>query len=82
MNRNNQNKDQKVDKACYFCKNNVLHIDYKDEKLLKRFISSYSKIVSRRRSGVCTKHQRKLANEIKKARVMAILPFIPLNLAK
>jgi len=62
-------------RECYFCKNNIQEIDYKDVQTLRRFISSYSKIVPRKRSGVCSKHQRKLATAIKRARVMAILPF-------
>ena len=51
-------------------------IDYKEGSLLKRFTSSYGKIVPRRRSNVCAKHQRKLALAIKRARNMAILPFV------
>ena len=62
---------------CYFCVNGIKDIDYKDGQLLRRFISSYSKIVPRRRSGVCSKHQRKLANAIKRARYIAILPYLP-----
>lgn len=64
-------------KYCHFCVNSIKDIDYKDGQLLRRFISSYSKIVPKRRSGVCTKHQRKLANAIKIARYMAILPYLP-----
>lgn len=63
-------------KYCYFCVNNVQDIDYKNVNLLRRFISSYSKIVSRKRSGVCAFHQRKLSNAIKRARIMALLPFV------
>jgi len=68
-----------MDKAkyCYFCANGLNDADYKDGQFLRRFISSYSKIVPRRRSGVCAKHQRKLANAIKRARYMAILPYLP-----
>jgi small subunit ribosomal protein S18 len=68
-----------LDKAkyCHFCVNSLKEIDYKDGQLLRRFISSYSKIVPKRRSGVCSKHQRKLANAIKRARYMAILPYLP-----
>jgi small subunit ribosomal protein S18 len=62
-------------KACYFCVSNVKDIDYKDEAVLRKFISSYGKIVPRRRSGVCAKHQRKLALAIKRARILGILPF-------
>ncbi|MFA5029956.1 MAG: 30S ribosomal protein S18 [Patescibacteria group bacterium] len=66
----------KIDKYCFFCANNIKYIDYKDQSTLRRFISSYSKIVPRKRSGVCHKHQQKLAEAIKRARIMAILPFV------
>lgn len=62
-------------KACHFCVNNAVDIDYKDIQTLRRFISSYAKIVPRKRNGVCSKHQRKLAHAIKRARIMALLPF-------
>jgi len=71
------NPDKKAIRPCYFCVNNVDDIDYKDTQLLRRFISSYAKIVPRKRSGVCAKHQRKLAKAIKRARIMALLPFVP-----
>ena len=63
-------------KQCYFCLNNVQDIDYKRTQLLSRFVSSYAKIVARKRSGVCSSHQRRLANAIKQARIMALLPFV------
>ena len=53
----------------------IKDIDYKNVQLLQRFLSSYGKIVPRKRSGVCAKHQRKLANAIKRGRFMALLPF-------
>lgn len=62
-------------KTCYFCMNNNVAIDYKDAQTLRRFTSSYGKIVPRKRSAVCSKHQRKLATSIKRARIMALLPF-------
>lgn len=65
-----------VAKSCYFCVNGFENIDYKDTSLLRRFTSSYAKIMPKRRSGVCTFHQRKMANAIKRARIMALLPFI------
>jgi small subunit ribosomal protein S18 len=61
---------------CYFCVNNIKDIDYKNHQLLQRFTSSYAKIVPRRKSGVCSKHQRKLALSIKRARFMALLPYV------
>lgn len=63
-------------KYCHFCVQHIIEIDYKDISTLKRFISSYSKIVPPRRSNVCAKHQRKLSNAIKRARIMALLPFV------
>ncbi|RJR31212.1 30S ribosomal protein S18 [Candidatus Parcubacteria bacterium] len=63
------------EKSCYFCVNDIADIDYKDVNVLRRFISSYGKIVPRKRSGVCAKHQRKMALAIKRARIMALLPF-------
>ncbi|MFA6215526.1 MAG: 30S ribosomal protein S18 [Patescibacteria group bacterium] len=74
-NNNRQNNTITKPKNCYFCQNNVRDIDYKDVTTIRRFISSYGKIVPRKRNGVCSKHQRKLALAIKRARVMALLPF-------
>lgn len=61
---------------CYFCANAVGEIDYKDTRLLQRFITSYGKISSRKRSGTCASHQRELSQAIKRARFMALLPFV------
>lgn len=63
------------DKYCHFCVNGINNLDYKNWQQLQRFTSSYGKIVPRRRSGVCSKHQRGLAEAIKRARFMALLPF-------
>ena len=62
---------------CFFCIHHVEEPDYKDVQLLGRFVSSYKKIAPTRRSGVCTSHQRKLKIAIKRARVMALMPYIP-----
>lgn len=62
-------------KVCYFCKNKDVVIDYKDVNLMRRFIAESGKIVPRRFSGTCAKHQRKLSTEIKKARQMALIPY-------
>ncbi len=75
MNKKNNSPLQK-EKYCFFCVNNIDYIDYKNQLLLRRFISSYSKIVPRKRNNVCAKHQRKLSEAIKRARIMAILPFV------
>lgn len=66
----------KKEKQCYFCVNNLKDVDYKDANFLRRFINSYGKILPKKRTGSCSKHQRKLATAIKRARVMAILPFV------
>lgn len=62
-------------KVCRFCAEKATTIDYKDTKKLQGFISEAGKILPRRMSGVCAKHQRDLAIAIKRARVMALLPF-------
>jgi small subunit ribosomal protein S18 len=63
-------------KRCRFCKNNAKYIDYKDIKLLERYVTERGKIASRRFSGNCAKHQRLVAGAIKKARFVALLPYI------
>ena len=63
-------------KTCYCCENQVLLIDFKDERLLQRFVSDRGKIVPRRISGACARHQRGLASAIKRARVLGILPYV------
>lgn len=63
-------------KHCYFCLKHLDEIDYKDSEVLRRFVSSYQKILPRRKKGLCAKHQRKLKQAIKRARIMALLPFI------
>lgn len=62
-------------KVCIFCVEHVEDIDYKDVARLRRFITEKGKILPRRMSGVCAKHQRPLATAIKRARVMALLPY-------
>ncbi len=71
----NKNDIINPQKNCYFCVIGAKMIDYKDAQTLRRFTSSYAKILPRRKTGVCAKHQRKLARAIKRARIMAILPF-------
>ncbi len=63
-------------KMCYFTANGITHIDYKDTELLKRFISERGKILPRRVTGTSAKYQRKLTIAIKRARSMALLPFV------
>jgi small subunit ribosomal protein S18 len=67
--------ERKKRKTCRFCENKTLVIDYKDERLLKKFISDRGKIVPRRISGNCAKHQRRVTVAIKRGRHLALLPF-------
>lgn len=67
-------------KTCWFTENKIEFIDFKDEKMLRRFVTERGKIVPRRISGTSAKYQRKLATAIKRARHMAILPFVSDNL--
>jgi len=67
---------KKTPHICQFCHSNVKEINYKDTNTLRRYLSSFGKIVARKRSGVCTWHQRKLAEAIKRGRFMALLPYI------
>lgn len=62
-------------KVCVFCAEKIENIDYKDLAHLRKFISEKGKITPRRMSGVCAKHQRELAEAIKRARIIALLPF-------
>ncbi len=62
-------------KVCTFCADKV-KIDYKDVNRLKKFISERGKILPRRTTGTCAKHQRELTIAIKRAREMALLPFV------
>ncbi len=62
-------------KVCYFCKNNQDVVDYKDVKLLRRYMKESGKIIPKRLNGSCSKHQRMIASAIKRARNIALLPF-------
>ena len=62
-------------KVCVFCQEKVTEIDYKDVNRLKKFVAESGKILPRRMSGTCAKHQRELSTAIKRARVAALLPF-------
>ena len=62
-------------KICRFCADKELKIDYKDAATLRQFITERGKILPRRITGTCAKHQRRLTTAIKQARIMALLPF-------
>lgn len=71
--QNNRTKKVVIEK-CYFCENKSTP-NYKDNLVLRRFITERGKIVPASRSGICSKHQRSLSKEIKKARFMALIPY-------
>ncbi len=69
--------DNKVSnkKHCYFCVNNIEEVDYKDVNTLRGFVNFHNKILPAKRTGTCAWHQRKLTQAIKRARIMALMPF-------
>ena len=69
-------RPRKRRKVCQFCVDKVSYIDYKDTAKLKRFLSERSKILPRRTTGTCAIHQRELTTAIKRARQVALLPYV------
>lgn len=63
-------------KYCQFCKDDTKYIDYKDTQLLRKYMTDRGKIKPRRVTGACTQHQRDIALAIKRAREMALVPYI------
>jgi small subunit ribosomal protein S18 len=63
-------------KSCYFCKEKIEEVDYKNYNQLRRYISEKGKIRSRRITGACRRHQEQIAVAIKRAREMALLPYV------
>lgn len=66
----------KEQKQCFFCTGNMKAIDYKNAETLKRFLDPYGRIMPKKYTSVCAFHQRKLARAIKRARMIALLPFV------
>jgi small subunit ribosomal protein S18 len=64
-------------KVCRFCVDAKLAIDYKDANTLKQFVTERGKIIPRRISGNCARHQRRLTRAIKQARLLALMPYVP-----
>lgn len=62
-------------KVCFFCVDKIEHVDYKDVERLKKYVSERGKIIPRRVTGNCAKHQRQLTVAVKRARFMALLPY-------
>lgn len=75
----NKRYTSRLKKVCWF-DHNATEPDYKDQKVVERFVTERGKIVPRRLSGVCSKHQKKLAVAIKRARYLAMLPFVAENI--
>jgi small subunit ribosomal protein S18 len=61
---------------CYFCKKNIREVDFKNTEILSKYTSKSGKIKAREKTGLCAGHQREVSNAIKKARIMALLPFV------
>ena len=63
-------------RVCRFCEHKDVYIDYKNEKKLQRFVSEQGRIIPKRITGTCSRHQRMLVQAIKRARHLALLPFV------
>ena len=75
-NRAHGGANRKRKKVCQFCVDKCQHIDYKDTAKLRRYMSERSKILPRRTTGTCAMHQRQLTEAIKRARQIALLPYV------
>lgn len=73
--RPNNKRRRPRKKVCAFCQDKSMNIDYKDVNRLKKFITERGKILPRRVTGTCAKHQRMVTREIKRARIVALLPY-------
>ena len=72
-------RGSKRPRVCYFCKEKIDYVDYKDVAVLRRYVSDRAKIRSRQVTGNCQQHQRKVATAVKNAREMALLPYTNLG---
>ncbi|MBI4175040.1 30S ribosomal protein S18 [Candidatus Berkelbacteria bacterium] len=63
-------------KSCPFCRKHLIDVDYKEAAVLGRYLSGWSKIKPSKETGACAKHQRRLAEAIKRARFLALLPYL------
>ena len=61
---------------CRFCRENATHIDYKDTQTLQKLVTTRGKLLSRKRSGNCARHQRQAKRALKRARFLALIPFV------
>ncbi|MGB2957481.1 MAG: 30S ribosomal protein S18 [Bacteroidota bacterium] len=74
--RRDRNQTLRKKRTCRFCDAKETTIDYKEEKRLQRFVTEQGKIIPKRITGTCAKHQRRLVRAIKRARHLALLPFV------
>lgn len=63
-------------RVCSFCESKEIYIDFKDERKLLRYLTEQGKIIPRHTSGTCAKHQRQLARAVKRARHLALIPYV------
>ncbi|MDO8515940.1 MAG: 30S ribosomal protein S18 [bacterium] len=63
-------------RQCFFCSQNLMEIDYKETEMLRRFVSSQAKIINPKHTAICAKHERLLAQAVKRARFLGLLPFV------
>lgn len=69
-------KRRRKRKGCSFCQDKVEAIDYKDTKKLQKYLTERGKILPRRVTGTCAKHQRMVTSAVKRSRIIALLPFV------
>lgn len=65
-----------IERQCFFCSQNLTDIDFKDIEMIRRFVSGQAKIVDPKHTGTCAKHQRRLAEAVKRARFLGLLPYV------
>lgn len=73
---NNKKRKNSKRRPCMFCLDKMEYIDYKNVEVISKFINTHGKILSSRVTGTCARHQRGLSIAIKRARIMALIPFI------
>ncbi len=76
MTKKKKDRQTKAKKPCKFCKEGTSYIDYKDLKRLRRFVTDRGKITPSRITGTCATHQRMLSTAVKRARILALLPYV------
>lgn len=76
MMNNNANNADRPQKQCPLCTNNIKYVDYKDVELLSKFVDGYARVQNHRRTGVCAGHQRDVTSAIKRARFLALMPYL------